>query len=80
MCVYVHAHIHTHVCVCLCDMCVCVCVYTFLQGRVLSCIYRASRDGWTARQFHELCDLKVLTTLLSFTYFSCSTAMAFRSQ
>jgi hypothetical protein len=31
---------------------------TYLQGRVLECIFRASRDGWTARQFHEQCDLK----------------------
>ncbi len=31
---------------------------TYLQGRVLECVFRASRDGWTARQFHERCDLK----------------------
>ena len=80
-----HAHTRTHtrthilVCVCSLCVCVCVCVYTFLQGTVLSCIC-ASRDGWTARQFNEMCDLKVLTTLLTFTYFSCSTAMAFCSQ
>jgi hypothetical protein len=61
---YVHRLV---LCVCVCVL---VCVHPpFLQGRVLSCIYRASRDGWTARQFHQLCDLKVLTTLLTFTFF-----------
>ena len=33
-------------------------VGTYLQGRKLECFYRATRDGWTARQFHELCDVK----------------------
>ena len=33
-------------------------VGTYLQGRKLECFYRASRDGWTARRFHELCDVK----------------------
>ena len=31
---------------------------TYLEGRELECIYRASRDGWTARQFHQCCDVK----------------------
>mmetsp|Transcript_52004 Transcript_52004/g.161724 ORF Transcript_52004/g.161724 Transcript_52004/m.161724 type:complete len:264 (-) Transcript_52004:37-828(-) len=29
---------------------------TYLEGRQLSCIFQASRDGWSASKFHSLCD------------------------
>jgi len=31
---------------------------TFLEGRVLQRVYRASSDGWGAANFHANCDLK----------------------
>lgn len=40
---------------------------TYLQGRVLECIYKASRDGWSARQFHTLCDYKGPCVVVSTT-------------
>jgi hypothetical protein len=40
---------------------------TFLEGRLLACVYDGDRDGWSARAFHEKCDLQGPCVLLAQT-------------
>ena len=30
---------------------------TLLQSKKLQCVYKASRDGWSATDFHSKCDI-----------------------
>ncbi|KAJ1486933.1 hypothetical protein T484DRAFT_1618379, partial [Baffinella frigidus] len=40
---------------------------TYLEGRMLACVFDGDRDGWTARAFHAECDLQGPCVLLGQT-------------